>query len=53
MVIISIVQEEVKCIISLKNKLKNKMFRGNKNLEKRIEMQLMRINDDYSENSLF
>lgn len=46
MVNISVIRDEVKCDKWLENKLRKRMLGVKKNLKKRIEMQLMMINDD-------
>ena len=55
MVIIAVVRDEVKRNMLLANKLRNEMFGIKKDvkvLEKRIEMQLMMINNDQNEDVL-
>ena len=55
MIIIAIVRDEVKCNMLLENKLRKRLFdnkRDVKELEKRIEMQLMMINNDQNEDVL-
>ena len=55
MVIIVVVRDEVMRNIFLANKVRNEMFSIKKDvkvLEKRIEMQLMMINNDYNEDVL-
>ena len=55
MVITAVVRDEVERNMLLANKLRNEMFDIKKDvrvLEKRIEMQLMLINNDWNEDAL-